>query len=169
MKIKKLKKKRETDEKLAKHKIRKINIATLGGILEINRVILYNRQMKKTVIPKDEYLKIADLPLKITKEMMVEFAFYSQNQISFEETKYMLEKTYDIKTNTETIRKVAEYVGKQEYEEKTKKAEKKYKNIQKLAKKKEKEKENETLYILTDGVALNTRIEDENRLYVERE
>lgn len=103
--------KSETDEKLAKHKIRKINIATLGGILEINRVVLYNRQMKKTVIPKDEYLKIADLPFKITRAMMVEFAFYAQNQISFEETKYMLEKTYDIKTNAETIRKVAEYVG----------------------------------------------------------
>ena len=169
MKIKKLKKKRETDEKLAKHKIRKINIATLGGILEINRVILYNRQMKKTVIPKDEYLKIADLPFKITKAMMVEFAFYAQNQISFEETKYMLEKTYDIKTNTETIRKVAEYVGKEVYEADTKEAEEKYENMHKLPMLTEKEKENETLYILTDGVALNTRIEDENRLYVERE
>ena len=148
---KEIEKKRETDEKLAKHKIRKINIATLGGILEINRVILYNRQMKKTVIPKDEYLKIANLPLKITKEMMVEFAFYAQNQISFEETKYMLEKTYEINTNAETIRKVAEYVGKQVFEEDTKEAEEKYENMHKLPMLTEKEKENETLYILTDG------------------
>ena len=124
--------------------------------------------MKKTVIPKDEYLRIANLPFKITKAMMVEFAFYAQNQISFEETKYMLEKTYDINTNAETIRKVAEYVGKQVFEKDTKEAEVKYERMDKLPMLKETEKEDETLYILTDGAALNTRIEDENRFYLER-
>lgn len=163
-----IEKKRKVKQKLTKHKKRKINIITLGGTLEINRTVLYNRQMKKTVIPKDEYLRIANLPFKITKAMMVEFAFYAQNQISFEETKYMLEKTYDINTNAETIRKVAEYVGKQVFEKDTKEAEVKYERMDKLPMLKETEKEDETLYILTDGAALNTRIEDENRFYLER-
>lgn len=163
-----IEKKRKVKQKLTKHKKRKINIITLGGTLEINRTVLYNRQMKKTVIPKDEYLRIANLPFKITKAMMVEFVFYAQNQISFEETKYMLEKTYDINTNAETIRKVAEYVGKQVFEKDTKEAEVKYERMDKLPMLKETEKEDETLYILTDGAALNTRIEDENRFYLER-
>ena len=168
MKRRKLKKKTKTDENLVKHKTRKISITTLGGILEINRIVLYSRQMKKTEIPKDEYLKIANLPFKITKAMMVEFAFYAQNQISFEETKYMLEKTYEINTNAETIRKVAEYIGKQVFEEDTKEAEEKYENMHKLPMLMETEKKDETLYILTDGAALNTRVEDENRIHMER-
>lgn len=165
---KEIEKKTKTDENLVKHKTRKISITTLGGILEINRIVLYSRQMKKTEIPKDEYLKIANLPFKITKAMMVEFAFYAQNQISFEETKYMLEKTYEINTNAETIRKVAEYVGKQVFEEDTKEAEEKYENMHKLPMLMETEKKDETLYILTDGAALNTRVEDENRIHMER-
>ena len=70
MKRKKLKKKTKTDENLVKHKTRKISITTLGGILEINRIVLYSRQMKKTEIPKDEYLKIANLPFVNVKLKM---------------------------------------------------------------------------------------------------
>ena len=162
MKKKKLKKKEEINEKLTKHKTRKINITTLGGILKIKRVVLHNRQTKTTVVPKDEYLKILDLPFKITKSMMVEFAFYAQNQVSFEQAKHMLEKTYDIKTNAETIRKVAEYVGKQVFENDTKEAKEKYEQMYELPMLTELEKDDETLYILTDGAAVNTRIEDEN-------
>lgn len=147
---------------MTRYKTRKINITTLGGILEINRVVLYNRQTKTISIPKDEYLRISNLPFKITKLMMVEFAFYAQNQVSFRDAKYMLEKTYNIETNAETIREVAEYVGRQVFEKDTKEAEEKYENMYKLPMLTELEKDDETLYILTDGAALNTRIEDEN-------
>lgn len=159
---KKLKKKRENEEKLTKHKSRNINITTTGGILSISRTILYNRSSKKIIVPKDEYLKIACLPFKITKEMMVELAFYAQNQVSFEDAKYMIEKTYHIQTNAETIREVAEYVGKQVFEKDTKEAEEKYEKMYQLPMLTEQEKEDITLYLLTDGAAVNTRIEDEN-------
>lgn len=159
---KKLKKKRENEEKLTKHKSRNINITTTGGILSISRTILYNRSSKKIIVPKDEYLKITCLPFKITKEMMVELAFYAQNQVSFEDAKYMIEKTYHIKTNAETIREVAEYVGKQVFEKDTKEAEEKYEKMYDLPMLTEQEKEDITLYLLTDGAAVDTRIEDEN-------
>lgn len=162
MRKKKSKKKRQNEEKLTKHKTRNIDITTLGGILSIKRTILYNRNNKKIEIPKDEYLKIANLPFKITKEMMVELAFYAQNQVSFEDAKYMIEKTYHIQTNAETIREVAEYVGKQVFEKDTKEAEEKYEKMYQLPMLTEQEKEDITLYLLTDGAAVNTRIEDEN-------
>lgn len=158
----KLKKKRENEEKLTKHKSRNINITTTGGILSISRTILYNRSSKKIIVPKDEYLKIANLPFKITKTMMAELAFYAQNQVSFEDAKYMIEKTYHIQTNAETIREVAEYVGKQVFEKDTKEAKEKYEKMYQLPMLTEQEKEDITLYLLTDGATVNTRIEDEN-------
>ncbi len=123
---------------------------------------MYNRTNKEIAVPKDEYLKIDNLPFKITKAMMVELSFYAQNQVSFEEAKYMVEKTYDIQTNAETIREVSEYVGKQIFEKDTKEAEEKYEKMHELPMLTEREKEDITLYILTDGAAVNTRIEDEN-------
>ncbi len=135
---------------------------TKGGNLEIVRQMLYSRKSKVSIYPKDEYLKIDNLPFKITKAMMVELSFYAQNQVSFEDAKYIVEKTYNINTNARTIREVAEYVGKQIFEKDTKEAEEKYKKIHELPILKEREKEDITLYILTDGAAVNIRIEDEN-------
>lgn len=135
---------------------------TLGGVIQIARKILYNRNVKNIIIPKDTYLKIDNLPFKITKKMMVELSFYAQNQVSFEDAKYMVQKTMNIETNAETIRQVSEYIGNKVFEEDTKQANIKYEKMYELPMLSEKEKEENTLYIMTDGAAVNTRIEDEN-------
>ena len=74
----------------------------------------------------------------------------------------MLEKIKGIKSNADTIRQVAEYVGKKIFEIDTKEAQERYDKMHKLPMLTEREKEDTTLYILTDGAAVNTRIEDEN-------
>ncbi len=135
---------------------------TLGGKLSINRTILYNRTNKIIKVPKDEYLKIDKLPFKITKLMMVEMSFYAQNQVSFEHAKYMIKKNLNIETNAETIREVSEYVGKEIFEIDTKQAQNRYEKMYKLPMLTEREKQDNVLYILTDGAAVNTRVEDEN-------
>lgn len=124
--------------------------------------MMYSRKNQIQVYPKDEYLKINDLPFKITKAMMTEIAFYAQNQVSFNDAKFMLEKATGIVSNSETIRNVSEYVGKKVFEKDTQEAKQKYENMTKLPMLKEIEKEEDILYILTDGAAVNTRIEDEN-------
>ena len=119
---------------------------TLGGVIQIARKILYNRNVKNIIIPKDTYLKIYNLPFKITKKMMVELSFYAQNQVSFEDAKYMVQKTMNIETNAETIRQVSEYIGNKVFEEDTKQANIKYEKMYELPMLSEKEKEENTLY-----------------------
>ncbi len=135
---------------------------TVGGKLSINRTILYNRTNKIIKVPKDEYLKIDKLPFKITKLMMTEMSFYAQNQASFEQAKYMIKKNMNIETNAETIRAVSEHVGKKIFEIDTKQAQERYERMYRLPMLTEREKQDIVLYLLTDGAAVNTRVEDEN-------
>lgn len=148
---------------------RKISITLLYGEICINRSILqikdkinlddYNLNSKE-IIPFDEFLNISNLPFKISKEMMIEMAFCGQNQSSFNDAKMLLEKYRNVKTNTETILQVTEYIGKTVFEQDDKKAQENYKNIANLIENKNKVKKN--LYVEVDGSAINTRVEDEN-------
>jgi hypothetical protein len=124
--------------------------------------LLYSRKEKISIYAKDEYLEINNLPYKVTKKMMTEMSFYGQNQSSFESAVFMIKKAMDIETNSETVRDVTEYVGKKVFAEDTRKATKAYENMHELPMILEKDKKDNTLYILTDGAAVNTRIEDEN-------
>ncbi len=123
---------------------------------------MYNRTNKVVKVPKDEYLKIDKLPFKMTKLMMVETSFYAQNQASFEHAKYMIRKNLNIETNATTVRKVSEHVGKEIFEIDTKQAQERYEKMYELPMLTEREKQDNVLYILTDGAAVNTRVEDEN-------
>ena len=148
---------------------RQITITLLHGKISIYRTILqikdninledYNFNSKE-LIPFDEFTKIDKLPFKISKEMMIEIAFCGQNQASFSDAKMLLEKYRNIKTNTDTILQVTEYVGNLVFEQDDKKAQENYSNIATLIEDKEKTKKN--LYAEVDGSAINTRIEDEN-------
>lgn len=126
--------------------------------------MLYNRQTKETVYPKDRYIEIEELPFKITKRMMVETAFYGQNQTSFKEGSSMIEKAMGIEINRETVRQVSDYIGNLVYEKDKEQAEDTYKNIEKIGDQGETEGKikPKTIYIMMDGAAINTRVEDEN-------
>jgi len=74
-------------------------------------MMLYNRNNSETVIPKDEFIEIANLPFKMTKAMMTETAFYAQNQSSFKSASEMIERALGLEIDSETVRKVSEHVG----------------------------------------------------------
>lgn len=114
----------------------------------------------KEVIPYDDFLEINELSFKMSKETMLEVAFWGQNQSSFLQAKNMLEKYRGINLGSDTILKVTEHVGKIVFEEDKKQADSNYENIANLVE--EKPKTKGVLYGEIDGAAVNTRVEDEN-------
>lgn len=141
----------------------------LHGEIVVDRTILqikddiniedYNLKSKE-IIPFDEITKIDRLPFKISKEMMIEIAFWGQNQASFSNALMLLERYRNVKSNSDTILQVTEYIGSLVFDTDDKKAKKDYDNIANLVESKNKTKKN--LYVEVDGAAINTRIEDEN-------
>lgn len=139
------------------------------GQIDINRSIIQIKSNidleeykleSKELIPLDEFLKINKLPFKITKEMMIEMAFWGQNQTSFNSAKELIEKYRNITTNTETMLEVTEYIGQIVFDEDDKQSIENYDDIEKQIEDKPKTKKN--LYMQIDGAAINTRVEDEN-------
>ena len=108
------------------------------------------------------FLGLSDLPHKMTKELMVEVAYYGQNQNSFSDASAMLERALHMEINKETVREVTEAVGRRMFEADSKKADYLLNNMQTIKMLPDNQQEEGTLYIMTDGAAVNTRVEDEN-------
>jgi hypothetical protein len=134
----------------------------MGGELEIRRDYYYCRSCGYGESPLDETLLVSELPYKMTKELMVEVAFYGQNQNSFSDSSAMIERALDLKINKETVRRVTESIGSAVYESDTEQAKDILTNLHKIELKPESEKTASTLYIMTDGAAVNTRVEDKD-------
>jgi len=139
----------------------KIVIKTLNGEVEIERDYYYCRNCKHSEIPLDARLGTDKTEFKITNEMLVEIAFFGQNQPSFDEAKKMIEKVYGMEINTETIRLATEGIGRIVHEVEAGRAQWTLENMDKIEMLNDSEKQGRTLYIMTDGAAVNTRIEDE--------
>jgi hypothetical protein len=112
----------------------------------------------KTAMPVDEYLGIAGLPFKMTKQMMGETAYWGQNQSSFKMAHEVMNGRLGHQISDELIREVTEYVGRQVYEEDKKRAEETDKKMPYILYQPEKEG---VLYIMIDGSAINTRVKNE--------
>lgn len=112
------------------------------------------------IIPVDEYLSLKSCNFKMTREAMIEVSFWAQNQGSFGRSEEMINKKTRMKTNSDTIRQVAEYVGNLVFEDDDKFAQETCANMAKIDVPLNKTKG--TLYIEIDGAAINTRVEDEN-------
>ena len=114
----------------------------------------------KLIIPLDEYLGIDKLPFKVSLKMMMEIAFWGQNQPSFQKASEIIYRVYGIKISYVTVMNITKYVGKLVYNYNYNIALNIWNNRANMdisiAKKKG------TLYIQADGAAVNTRIEDEN-------
>ena len=114
----------------------------------------------KLIIPLDEYLGIDRLPFKVSLKMMMEIAFWGQNQPSFQKASEIIYRVYGIKISYVTVMNITKYVGKLVYDYNYNIALNIWNNRANMdisiAKKKG------TLYIQADGAAVNTRIEDEN-------
>ena len=135
-------------------------IKTLGGELKIIRDVYYCRVCRHSETPLDALLGLCELPHKMTQELMVEVAYYGQNQNSFSDACAMLERALHMEINKETVRKVREAVGRCVFEVDSEKADYLLNNMQTIEMLPDKEKEEGTLY--TDGAAVNTRVEDAN-------
>lgn len=132
------------------------------GELVILRDYYYCRECGHSEVPLDERLGLTELPYKMTKEMMLEVAFYGQNQSSFTDASTMVKRALAMEVNKETVREITEDIGRRVFESDTKKAEHLLNNMHEIETRNEDEKENRVLYIMTDGAAVNTRVEDEN-------
>ncbi len=141
----------------------------LNGKIEIYRTILqindtidldkYNLK-SKLIVPLDEYLGIDKLPFKASLKMMMEIAFWCQNQPSFQKASKIIYRVHGIKISCVTVMKITKYVGKLVYDYNYNKAIEIWNNRTNIDMTVTKMKG--TLYIQADGAAVNTRIEDEN-------
>ena len=111
-------------------------------------------------MPLDEELEISELPHKMTNKCMLEVAYYGQNQSSFREASGMIEKVMKMELSKESVREVTEMVGRKIHELDTLRAQQAYDNMSNIATAHSPKKM--TLYIMTDGAAVNTRIQDAN-------
>ena len=132
------------------------------GELEIERDYYYCRHCRTGTAPLDTPLSLSETPHKMTKELMLEVAYYGQNQSSFADASDMLKRALHMEINKETTRTVTEEIGQKVFEADTRQATFLIDNMHKIEPIPDQEKPKGTLYIMTDGAAVNTRIEDEN-------
>jgi hypothetical protein len=109
------------------------------------------------IVPLDEYLEIAKLPFKMTADMMIEVAYWAQNQSSYQAAEETIAKVHGISINDDTIRMVANAVGAIVYENDCKIAEEVYAKLNAGTLLFPRRKKKGILYIEADGAALNTR------------
>ena len=114
----------------------------------------------KLIVPLDEYLRIDKLPFKVSLKMMIEIAFWGQNQPSFQKAKEIIKRVHNINISPDMILKITKYVGKLVYNHNYNIALNIWNNRANIDMTITKKKG--TLYIQADGAAVNTRIEDEN-------
>ena len=138
-----------------------LRIKTLCGELEIARDYYYCRGCRTSAAPLDEKLGLTNLPHKMTKELMLEIAYYGQNQSFFTAASEMIKRALNLEVNKETTRMVTEGIGRMVFEADSQKADYLRNNTRKIKTLPESETKG-TLYIMTDGAAVNTRVEDEN-------
>ena len=88
-----------------------VRINTLCGELELTRDYNYCRKCRYSEAPLDKMLDIDELPYKMTKGLMLEAAYYGQNQNSFTDASAMLKRALGLEINRETMRMVTEEIG----------------------------------------------------------
>ena len=119
--------------------------------------LLWELEGKKTIYPLDDFLKLSNLPFKMTIELMLRIAHVGQQATSYEEAQQIIEKTSSLKINDDTIRLVTNFIGKIVFENDTKKANQVMALLDKGKLEFPDKKKKGVLYIESDGVMLNTR------------
>jgi hypothetical protein len=114
------------------------------------------------VVPLDDFLRLTDLPFKMTPEMMLNVAFWAQGQGSYQDAEDAILRAYKLKINDDTVRKVANYVGGFVFREDCRRAEDAYGMLNRGKLQFPARKKKGVLYIEVDGATLNTRSKDES-------
>ena len=147
------------------------DILTLNGKVRISRNILipadpesvdklWKQHHLKSVVPLDEVLGIDKLTFKMSVDLMLECAFWAQNQSSYEAAEQAMERVHGLKINDDTIRMVANEIGRIVFEEDCRQAEASLADFDACRIPFKKDREG-VLYIECDGAALNTRHQNE--------
>lgn len=114
----------------------------------------------KLIVPLDEYLGIDKLPFKVSKNAMIEIAFWAQNQPSFKKASEIIYRIHNINLSYVSVMNITKFIGKIVYDHNYNNALKIWKDRANIEINNSKKKG--ILYIQADGAAVNTRIEDEN-------
>lgn len=114
-----------------------------------------------TVIPLDCALHVNGLPFKMTVSMMLEVAFYAAVLDSYQAAEEIIGKIYGTSVNDDTIRLVANHIGKAVFEADCRAADECMEQLEK-GRLSYPSDTSGILYLETDGAALNTRFQDEN-------
>jgi len=138
---------------------RSITIKTMHGELVFTRPYWYCRSCKHGECPDDATYGLSGIEHRLTRAVTMEAVYFAQNQVSFGKAAEVIKRVYDIEISRETIREIAESVGRLVFERDTSDAERLIAGIHNID---VDEKTPGVLYIMPDGAAVNTRVEDEN-------
>jgi hypothetical protein len=115
----------------------------------------YNR--KNSVIPLDEWLKISELPFKITAKAMLIIAEWTATETSYQAAvEAILKSSMRVNLTHETVRNVTDYIGKIIYEQDIEQAERTFSRLDSVKLKFPEKKKEGILYIEIDGAMLHT-------------
>jgi hypothetical protein len=122
--------------------------------------LLLSADSAKAVAPLDCYLGTTNLPFKMTVPAMLLVAYWAQNQCSYQRAENAIGRAVGVFVNDDTVRLVANYVGSMVFNEDCRKADE---CLERFLSGRITFPRNRkgTLYIETDGTALNTRHEDD--------
>lgn len=114
------------------------------------------------VAPLDDYLRLTGLPFKMTPEVMLNVAHWAQWQGSYQDAEVAIMLAHQLKINDDTVRQVANFIGNLVFKEDCRRAEDAFYKLDSGKLNFPAQKKKGTLFIETDGAALNTRIKDES-------
>lgn len=128
---------------------------------EESRKKLMETFKKKTVVPLDEVLGTDGLPFRISVAMMIEIAYWAAKLCSYQDAEDFFMKAHGIRVGDDSIRNVTNYIGRIIFEHDCREAEASYEKLMSGNVSMDGSRKG-TLYLQTDGAALNTRTADEN-------
>lgn len=159
----------ENNIHLRSHRSHEKVIITSKGELKIERHVLrpsssvdlellQNLTGKKTVAPLDNYLRINDLPFKITPKAMLKIAYCCASELSYNAAIIRLREDNNIDISGETARNVTDYIGNLVHQNDVDYAENVFLNRSNITFQRNKDN---VLYIMPDGSMIHTRDKDE--------
>ena len=122
---------------------------------------LFESEHVKSIFPLDDALGISRLPFKMTPALMLRCAYWAQNQCSYQAAEDVIRDTYGMSISDDTIRQVANFIGRMVFEEDCRRADCLSRQLEQ-GNLNFSNKRKGVLYIEADGAALNTRHQNDD-------
>lgn len=116
----------------------------------------------KSVAPLDCFLGIDKLPFKMSFRMMLECAYWAQNQVSYDKAENRISDIRGQFVNDDTIRLVTNYIGRSVFDEDCRKANEIWGKFNQSPFAQAEKPKIPTMYLEIDGSAVNTRIKNDD-------